>query len=35
MVPYSARAHGAKARILVVDDSPAMLRYLRLILEID
>ena len=35
MVPRSARAKGAKATILVVDDSPAMLRYLRLILEID
>ena len=35
MVPRSARANRAKATILVVDDSPAMLRYLRLILEID
>ena len=35
MVPRSPRAHGTKATILVVDDSPAMLRYLRLILEID
>jgi CheY-like chemotaxis protein len=35
MVPRSAQASGAKATILVVDDSPAMLRYLRLILEID
>jgi len=35
MVPLSARANGTKATILVVDDSPAMLRYLRLLLEID
>lgn len=35
MVPLSARADGPKATILVVDDSPAMLRYLRLLLEID
>ena len=35
MVPLSARANGPKATILVVDDSPAMLRYLRLLLEID
>jgi two-component system, chemotaxis family, chemotaxis protein CheY len=35
MVPLSARAKGTKATILVVDDSPAMLRYLRLLLEID
>lgn len=35
MVPRSPRAHGTKATILVVDDSPAMLRYLRLILEVD
>src|SRR2546423_12454947 len=35
MVPLSARADGTKATILVVDDSPAMLRYLRLLLEID
>ena len=35
MVPCSAQASRTKANILVVDDSPAMLRYLRLILEID
>ncbi len=35
MVPRSGRVHGTKATILVVDDSPAMLRYLRLILEND
>src|SRR6266550_4761162 len=35
MVPLSARANGPKATILVVDDSPAMLRYLRLLLEVD
>jgi CheY-like chemotaxis protein len=35
MVPLSARANGPKATILVVDDSPAMLRYLRLLLETD
>jgi CheY-like chemotaxis protein len=35
MVPLSARADGTKATILVVDDSPAMLRYLRLLLEVD
>jgi two-component system chemotaxis response regulator CheY len=35
MVSLSARANGPKATILVVDDSPAMLRYLRLLLEID
>jgi two-component system OmpR family response regulator len=35
MVPLSARANGPKATILVVDDSPEMLRYLRLLLEID
>src|ERR1700720_529822 len=35
MVPLSARANGPKATILVVDDSPDMLRYLRLLLEID
>ena len=35
MVPLSARADGTKPTILVVDDSPAMLRYLRLLLEVD
>jgi CheY-like chemotaxis protein len=35
MVPLSARANGPKPTILVVDDSPDMLRYLRLLLEID
>ena len=35
MVPLSARANGPKAAILVVDDSPDMLRYLRLLLETD
>ena len=35
MVPLSARANGPKATILVVDDSPDMLRYLRLLLETD
>ena len=35
MVPLSARANGPKVTILVVDDSPDMLRYLRLLLETD
>ena len=35
MVPLSARAKGPNATILVVDDSPEMLRYLRLLLELD
>jgi two-component system chemotaxis response regulator CheY len=35
MVPLSALANGPKATVLVVDDSPAMLRYLRLLLEVD